>query len=82
MIAELQSSRFLRLNAKIAAHRTGEVHMASLPLKFIARQSGIAGSWTQATGKYQPQIVYFGGNFWAKRAYNYQGEGNIPPATG
>ena len=83
MIDELQIVQIAETNAKIAALRTGEVHMANIPLKFIDdTNSEIAGSWTQATGKYQPQIVYFGGNFWAKRAYEFEDEEDIFPREG
>ena len=78
MIDELRIVQIADTNAKIAALKTGEVHMAYIPLKFIDdAKADIEGSWTQATGKYQPQIVYFGGNFWAKRAYQFEDEEDI-----
>ena len=83
MIDELQIVQIAETNAKIAALKTGEVHMANIPLKFIdATEADIEGSWAQATGKYQPQIVYFGGNFWAKRAYSFEDEEDIFPREG
>ncbi len=83
MIEELQVVQIPETNSKIAALKTGEVHMANIPLKFIDdAKADIEGSWTQATGKYQPQIVYFGGNFWAKRAYSFEDEEDIFPREG
>ena len=83
MIEELQIVQIPETNAKIAALKTGEVHMANIPLKFIDdAKADIEGSWAQATGKYQPQIVYFAGNFWAKRAYNFEDEEDIFPREG
>ena len=83
MIDELQIVQIAETNAKIAALKTGEVHMANIPLKFIDdTKADIEGSWAQATGKYQPQIVYFGGNFWAKRAYSFEDEEDIFPREG
>ncbi len=72
MIDELRVVQIAETNAKIAALKTGEVHMANLPLKFIgATNNDIADSWLQPTGKYQPQTVYFGGNFWARTSYGF-----------
>ena len=83
MVDELRIVQIAETNAKFAALKTGEVHMANIPLKFIDdAKADIEGSWTQATGKYQPQIVYFGGNFWAKRAYNFEDEEDIFPRKG
>ena len=83
MIDELRIVEIARTNVKIAALKNVEVHMANIPLKFIdAAEADIEGSWTQATGKYQPQIVYFGGNFWARRAYNFEDEEDIFPREG
>jgi ABC-type transport system substrate-binding protein len=83
MIDELQIVQIAENNAKIAALKTGEIHMANIPLKFIDdSKADIEGSWAQATGKYQPQIVYFAGNFWAKRAYEFEDEEDIFPREG
>ena len=83
MIDELQIVQIAETNSKIAALKTGEVHMANIPLKFIDdSKADIEGSWAQATGKYQPQIVYFAGNFWAKRAYEFEDEEDIFPREG
>ena len=83
MVDELRIVQIAETNAKFAALKTGEVHMANIPLKFIDyTKADIAGSWVQATGKYQPQIVYFGGNFWAKRAYQFEDEEEIFPREG
>ncbi len=83
MIDELQIVQIAETNSKIAALKTGEVHMANIPLKFIDdSKAEIEGSWAQPTGKYQPQIVYFGGNFWAKRAYEFEDEEDIFPREG
>ena len=83
MIDEFRIVQIAETNAKIAALRTGEVHMANIPLKFISdANDDIAGSWLQLTGQYQAQIVYFGGNFWAKRAYGFEDEADIFPREG
>ena len=83
MIDELQIVQIAENNAKIAALKTGEIHMANIPLKFLDdTKADIEGSWAQATGKYQPQIVYFAGNFWAKRAYEFEDEEDIFPREG
>ena len=81
MIAELQVVQIPETNSKIAALKTGEVHMANIPLKFIDdAKADIEGSWTQATGKYQPQIVYFAGNFWGQAGLQVRGRrGHLPP---
>ena len=83
MIDELRIVQIAETNAKIAALKTGEVHMANIPLKFIGDANGdIAGSWLQQMGKYQPQTVYFSGNFWARRAYGFEDEADIFPREG
>ena len=83
MIDELRIVQIAETNAKIAALKTGEAHMANIPLKFIGdAQNDIAGSYLQLTGKYQPQTVYFSGNFWAKRAYQFEDEADIFPREG
>ena len=83
MIDELQIVQIAETNAKIAALKTGEVHMANIPLKFIDdTKADIEGSWAQATGKYQPQVVFFAGNYWAKRAYKFEDEEDIFPREG
>ena len=46
--------------------------MANLPLKFTgSTNDAIDGSWLQPVGKYQPQTVYFAGNFWARTSYGF-----------
>ena len=83
MIDELQIVQIAETYARIAALKTGEVHMANIPPRLIDyAKVDFEGSWTQATGKYQPQIVYFGGNFWAKRAYQFEDEEDIFPREG
>ena len=83
MVDEFKVVQIAETNAKLAALKTGEVHMANIPLKFIGdANDDIEGSWLQMTGKYQPQIVYFGGNFWAKRAYRFEDEADIFPRPG
>ncbi|GIT18375.1 MAG: hypothetical protein CM1200mP39_11810 [Dehalococcoidia bacterium] len=67
MIDELRVVQIAEANAKVAALKTGEVHMANLPLKFTGpTNDAIDGSWLQPVGKYQPQTVYFAGNFGAQ----------------
>lgn len=83
MIDEFRIVQISETNAKIAALKTGEAHMAVIPLKFIGdAQDDISGSWLQLMGKYQPQTVYFGGNFWAKTAYGFEDGVNIFPREG
>jgi len=83
MIDELRIVQIAETNAKIAALKTGEVHMANIPLKFIGDvNDDIAGSWLQLMGQYQAQIVYFSGNFWARRAYGFEDEADIFPREG
>ncbi len=83
MIDEFRVVQIAETNAKIAALKTGEAHMANIPLKFIGdANDDIDGSWLQLTGKYQPQTVYFSGNFWAKRAYQFEDEADIFPREG
>ena len=72
MIDELRVVQIAEANAKVAALKTGEVHMANLPLKFTGpTNDAIDGSWLQPVGKYQPQTVYFAGNFWARTSYGF-----------
>ena len=83
MIDELRIVQIAETNAKIAALKTGEVHMANIPLKFIGDvNDDIDGSWLQLLGQYQAQIVYMSGNFWAKRAYEFEDEADIFPREG
>jgi ABC-type transport system substrate-binding protein len=83
MIDELRIVQIAETNAKVAALKTGEAHMANIPLKFIGdAKDDIPGSWLQLMGKYQPQTVYFSGNFWAKTAYGFEDGVNIFPREG
>ena len=83
MIDELQIVQIAETNAKIAALKTGEVHMANIPLKFIDDTKAISkAAGRRATGKYQPQVVFFAGNYWAKRAYKFEDEEDIFPREG
>jgi len=83
MVDEFRVVQIAETNAKIAALKTGEAHMANIPLKFITdAKNDIPGSTIQMTGKYQPQTVYFSGNFWAKRAYEFEDEADIFPREG
>lgn len=83
MIDEFRIVQIAETNAKIAALKTGEIHMANIPLKFIGdTNDDIDGSWLQLMGKYQPQVVYFSGNFWARRAYGFEDEADIFPREG
>jgi len=71
-IQTLKIVQISETNAKIAALKTGEAHVANIPLKFLKEtKDAIPGSRLQMLGKYQPQTIYFGGNFWAKRGYQF-----------
>ena len=83
MVDELQIVEIARADVKFAALKNGEVHMAEIPLTFIdGAKEDIEKSWTQLTGKHRPQIVFFGGNYWARRAYNFENEEDIFPREG
>lgn len=70
-VASVRIVQMIEPSVRIAALRTGELHVANVPLKFLAStKAAIAGSRTQRIGVPNNQTFIFGGNYWASKDNN------------
>lgn len=69
------------ISVRTAALKTGEVHMASLPPRFVSEATKATNGRPQQIGPGTGQGVWFAGNYWASSDYlGAAGQGNDPKA--
>ena len=70
-VASVKVLQIIEPSVRIAAFKTGELHIANVPLKFLAStKSAVAGSRTQRIGVPNNQTFIYAGNYWANKDNN------------
>jgi len=70
-VASVKVVQMIESSVRIAAFKTGELHIANVPLKFLSTtKAAVSGSRTQNIGVPNNQTFIFAGNYWAKKDNN------------